>query len=143
MLRQHRERLELMAQAAEIGFWFCDLPFDKLVWDDRVKEHFWYPSDAEGSVDMFYQRLHLEDRERTRETIERCIAKGQQYDIEYRTVADDGHIKWIRAIGSPFLTNRGGRFALTAWPSMSRQNDRPKKQPNCWLPLLLRPTMPL
>src|SRR5215469_16315969 len=96
-----------MAQASEIGFWFCDLPFDKLVWDDRVKEHFWYPSDVEVNIDMFYQRLHPEDRERTRETIEQCIAKRQQYDIEYRTVADDGRIKWIRAIGSPFFDDSG------------------------------------
>src|SRR5579862_8850869 len=33
---QHRERLEMVAQASQVGFWFCDLPFDKLVWDDRV-----------------------------------------------------------------------------------------------------------
>jgi PAS domain S-box-containing protein len=107
MLREHRERLELMAQASEIGFWFCDLPFDKLVWDNRVKEHFWYPPDTEVNIDMFYQRLHPEDRERTRETIEQCIANGQQYDIEYRTMADDGRIKWIRAIGSPFFDESG------------------------------------
>ena len=23
--------------------WFCDLPFTELVWDARVKEHFWLP----------------------------------------------------------------------------------------------------
>ena len=106
-LRERRERLELMAQASEIGFWFCDLPFGKLIWDDRVKEHFWYPPETEVDIEMFYQRLHPEDRERTRETIEQCIAKRQQYDIEYRTVADDGRIKWIRAIGSPFFDDSG------------------------------------
>jgi len=102
MLREHRERLELMAQASEVGFWFCDLPFDKLVWDERVKEHFWYPPDAEITIDMFYERLHADDRERTKETIERCIANKETYDIEYRTVSDDGRTRWVRAIGSPF-----------------------------------------
>jgi PAS domain S-box-containing protein len=106
-LRERRERLELMAQASEIGFWFCDLPFDKLVWDDRVKEHFWYPPETEVNIEMFYQRLHPEDRERTRRTIEGCIANHSPYDLEYRTVADDGRIKWIRAIGSPFFDESG------------------------------------
>jgi PAS domain S-box-containing protein len=107
MLREHRERLELMAQSSEVGFWFCDLPFDKLVWDERVKEHFWYPPDAEITIDMFYAHLHPEDRERTRQTIERCIANNEPYDIEYRTVADDGRIRWIRAIGCPFYDELG------------------------------------
>ena len=43
MLSQHRERFNLVAQAAQVGFWFCDLPFDKLIWDNLVKEHFWLP----------------------------------------------------------------------------------------------------
>jgi PAS domain S-box-containing protein len=106
-LRDHRERLELMARASGIGFWFCDLPFDKLVWDERVKEHFWYPPEARITIEMFYARLHPEDRERTRETIERSIANNKPYDLEYRTVADDGRLRWIRAIGWPFYDQAG------------------------------------
>ena len=48
---QHRNRLNLVAQATQVGFWFCDLPFDQLIWDNRVKEHFWLPPDAQVSID--------------------------------------------------------------------------------------------
>ncbi|MGB9236390.1 MAG: PAS domain S-box protein, partial [Terriglobales bacterium] len=106
-LRQHRERFELMAQASQVGFWFCDLPFDKLRWDDRVKEHFWLPPEAEVSIDTFYERLHPDDRERTRETLAECISRGVPYDIEYRTVAPDGREKWIRAMGRAFYDAAG------------------------------------
>jgi hypothetical protein len=68
-MRDHREGLDLMARTAEIGFWFCDLPFDRLVWDDRVREHFWYPPGINVDINMFYLRLHPEDRERMRRTI--------------------------------------------------------------------------
>ncbi len=102
MLRQHRERFDLVAQSAQVGFWFCDLPFDKLVWDDLVKEHFWLPPDAEVTIDTFYERLHPDDRERTRETIAESIANDIPYDIEYRTLAPDGRVKWIRATGRTF-----------------------------------------
>ena len=79
-----------------------------------MKEYFWYPPHTEVNIDMFYQRLHPEDRERTRETIEQCIANHQHCDIEYRTVADDGRIKWIRAIGFRFFDESGRAIHLTA-----------------------------
>jgi two-component system, sporulation sensor kinase E len=94
-----RDRLQFAAETAEIGYWFCDLPFDKLNWDSRVKEHFWLDPDAEVDIREFYRRLHPDDRERTREALERAIAEHSRYDIEYRTVSPEGRIKWIRAIG--------------------------------------------
>ena len=94
-----RERFEFATEAAQIGFWFCDLPFDKLHWDDRVKEHFWLPADADVDIHLFYRRLHPEDRERTRRAIEEAIETGGSYDAEYRTVSPDGRQKWIRALG--------------------------------------------
>ena len=39
-LREHRDRFDLVAQVAEVGFWFCDLPFDKLIWDRKRKGTF-------------------------------------------------------------------------------------------------------
>lgn len=98
-VRRYRERAEVVARVAQVGFWFCDLPLNKLVWDDRVKEHFWMPPEAEVTIDSFYARLHPDDREPTRQAIEKCIAENIPYDIEYRTVAPDGSQKCIRATG--------------------------------------------
>jgi signal transduction histidine kinase len=107
MLRQQQERAEFVADASDVGFWFCDLPFDKLSWDKRVKSHFWLPPDADVTIHTFYERLHPEDRERTRCAIERSIATNTQYNIEYRTVAPDGRQNWIRAIGRTFYDGTG------------------------------------
>jgi PAS domain S-box-containing protein len=106
-LRQHRERFDLMAEASQVGFWFCDLPFEKLVWDKRVKDHFWLPADAEVTIGTFYERLHPDDRERTRQTIAECIERDAPYDIEFRTLAPDGSEKWIRAMGRAFYDAKG------------------------------------
>jgi PAS domain S-box-containing protein len=102
MLRQHRERFDLVAEAAQVGFWFCDLPFDRLIWDNMVKDHFWLPPDAEVTIDTFYDRLHPDDRERTRQAIAESNASDIPYDIEYRTLSPDGRQKWIRAMGRTF-----------------------------------------
>ena len=107
MLRQQQERAEFVAEASDVGFWFCDLPFDKLSWDKRVKSHFWLPPDADVTIHTFYEQLHPEDRETTRRAIEKSIATNTQYNIEYRTVALDGRQNWIRAIGRTFYDGTG------------------------------------
>lgn len=101
-LREQRARAEFVSDASDVGFWFCDLPFDKLIWDKRVKTHFWLPHDAEVTIDTFYDRLHPEDRERTRQAIAKSIDNHTQYDIEYRTMSEVGEYKWIRAVGRTF-----------------------------------------
>ena len=107
MLLQHRKRFDMVAEGAHVGFWFCDLPFDKLIWDDRVKDHFWLSPDADVTIDTFYERLHPEDRERTRQAIAECNASDTPYDIEYRTISPDGREKWIRAMGRTFYDAAG------------------------------------
>ena len=107
ILHQHRKRFDLVAEAAQVGFWFCDLPFDKLIWDSRVKEHFWLAADAEVTIGTFYERLHPDDRERTRQAIAESNANDTLYDIEYRTVSPGGRQKWIRAMGRTFYDADG------------------------------------
>jgi len=106
-LRRQKERFDLVANATEVGFWFCDLPFDKLTWDNRVKEHFWLAPDAEVTIHTFYECLHPDDREPTRQAIARSNESDLPYDIEYRTVAPDGREKWIRAMGRTFYDEAG------------------------------------
>lgn len=105
-LREIEERARFVAESSDVGFWFCDLPFDKLIWDKRVKAHFWLPEDAEVTIDTFYNRLHPDDREPTRQAIAHSIDNHLQYDIEYRTMSDRGEHKWIRAIGRTSYDDR-------------------------------------
>lgn len=99
LVAEQRERIEFAADAAEIGYWFCDLPFDKLSWDARVKGHFWLSPEADVDIDLFYRCIHPDDREPTRNAIEESIENHGVYDIEYRTVSPEGKQKWIRATG--------------------------------------------
>jgi signal transduction histidine kinase len=106
-VKDHRERFAFATQAAKIGYWFCDLPFDRLIWDDCVKDHFWLPADAEVTITLFYAQLHPDDRERIRNAIDVAIETRTQYDIEYRTVSSQGDVKWIRAVGRAAYDSEG------------------------------------
>jgi PAS domain S-box-containing protein len=107
-LRVAEERFEFVRKSSGVGFWYCDLPFDVLEWDETVKEHFQLPPGANVTIDTFYERLHPDDRERTRQAIETSIAQRQPYRIDYRTVSPDGEtVKWIRAIGRSAYDQQG------------------------------------
>jgi len=105
---ENRARLDYAVQLSGIGFWYCDLPFDELNWDDRVKDHFWLPSDARVTIDTFYERIHPEDRESTRAAIAHSNAHGTHYDVYYRTCDPNGDgTKWIRALGGTDFDSDG------------------------------------
>lgn len=103
-----RARLDYATRLSGIGFWYCDLPFDELEWDERVKEHFFFPPTARITIDDFYARIHEDDREPTRTAIEESISTRTPYDIVYRTVhPTSGEIKWIRALGGTDYASDG------------------------------------
>ncbi len=63
---------------------------------------------CEVTIDTFFDRMHPDDRDRIRESIEANISQHQPYDIDYRTVSPDGKsIKWIRAAGSTLYDDTG------------------------------------
>ncbi|MHC5541320.1 PAS domain-containing protein, partial [Singulisphaera rosea] len=107
-LAASRARLDYTVQASEIGFWYCDLPFDVLQWDERVKAHFWLEPGAHVTIETFYDRIHPDDREPTRAAIDRSVAERSRYDVHYRTIdPTSGAEKWIRAIGGAAYDTTG------------------------------------
>jgi len=103
-----RARLDYATRLSGVGFWYCDLPFDELQWDERVKDHFFFPPAARITIDDFYARIHDEDRAQTRDAIDASIRNRTPYDIVYRTVhPSTGAIKWIRALGGTDYASDG------------------------------------
>lgn len=130
-LKASKERQVIMLQASKLGLWYCDLPFDDLMWDEKVKEHFWMPKDIRVTIDKFYEYMHPDDREKTKNAIEYSIANHTSYDIEYRTVnKKDGRIKWIQALGRTFYDAKdnpirfdGVTIDITERKALERQKD--------------------
>jgi signal transduction histidine kinase/CheY-like chemotaxis protein len=104
---QLQEQLQLAIDASELGTFHFEMPLDKIVCSDRCKAHFWLPPGAELDFDTFYSTLHPDDRERTRLAMEACIDHGQGYDVEFRTVSQNGAIRWLRATGRTHYDDNG------------------------------------
>jgi signal transduction histidine kinase/ActR/RegA family two-component response regulator len=103
-----RARLDYATRLSGVGFWYCDLPFNELEWDDRVKDHFFFSPSARITIDDFYARIHEDDRTSTRDAIDASIRERLPYDIVYRTVhPTTGAVKWIRALGGTDYASDG------------------------------------
>ncbi len=105
--RELQEQLEIALDASELGTFHCPMPLGEIIWNQRCKAHFFLPPDAKIDFDLFYDRLHPDDRERARQAVNACVFEDQIYDIEYRVVSPQGDIRWIRATGRTYydMTN--------------------------------------
>ena len=93
------ERLDLAAEAAELGTWDCPFPLGKINWNPACKAHFFLPAEAEVDMDLFYKLLHPDDREKIRRAFDAALYHRVRFDVEYRVVAPDGRTRWLRAKG--------------------------------------------
>ncbi|HEV7301498.1 MAG TPA: PAS domain S-box protein [Tepidisphaeraceae bacterium] len=106
-LRTSEERLALAVDASELGTFYCPMPIGEIIWNAKCNEHFWLPPEAKVDFERFYSIVHPDDRERTRAAVDRAVNGRQSYDVEYRTVAPDGRVRWVRAKGRAYYDQSG------------------------------------
>ncbi len=106
-LRRSEMDLQLALGAARLGTFYCEWPFDQILWNETCMEHFFLPPGTEVDFTLFYSLLHPDDRERTRAAIDRAIEEHVEYNIEYRAQAPDGRTRWINAVGRGYYDDHG------------------------------------
>jgi PAS domain S-box-containing protein len=101
-LRESEERLRLVVENADVGFWDLDVVNDTLIWPPRTKAMFGISADTPVTMQDFYDGLHTDDREATGAAFAAATDPNQRalYDVEYRTIGkEDGVIRWVAAKG--------------------------------------------
>ena len=93
-LRESEARLSLAASSGEIGLWSVGLRGGQIWGTEKGWELLGFPPGGLVSQESFYDRIHPEDRERVRDTIEQAIRSGKDARVEYRIVTSDGSIRW-------------------------------------------------
>jgi PAS domain S-box-containing protein len=53
------------------------------------------------------ERVHPDDRDKWRDTIERAIQERSDYDFEFRIIWPNGMVKWIHSVGHPVFSAAG------------------------------------
>ncbi|MEH1863726.1 MAG: PAS domain-containing protein [Nostoc sp.] len=107
-LRQSEERLRLALSASRMGTWNWNIQTGKITWSDNLEALFGLqPGEFDGSFEMFAARVHPDDRDRLLAAVDRAVATGEDYEIEFRVVYPNGKIRWALSQGKVLYNQNG------------------------------------
>ncbi|HWM90004.1 MAG TPA: ATP-binding protein [Thermoanaerobaculia bacterium] len=108
-LRDSQERLRMAVEATGMGTWDFNPVLGRMKWSDRCKEIHGLPADAEVDYGEFLLRVHPDDWDRVHQAIQEVLepASTGEYDVEYRSVAPDGTVRWVTSRGRAFFRGEG------------------------------------
>jgi PAS domain S-box-containing protein len=108
-LRRSEAYLAEGQRLSHTGSWaWSPITLQSLYWSEEMFRIFGLsPQDGASTTEAFWQRVHPEDLERTREVMLKAAGGNMEYEHEHRIVLPDGSVKHIRAIGHPVLDDAG------------------------------------
>lgn len=96
-LRRSEERFRALAESSRAVPWEADITAFRITYVGPQIERIAGFTPAEWvQKDLWPQRLHPEDRERVMREGEERAKLGIDHNLEYRLIAADGHVVWIR-----------------------------------------------
>ncbi|MDX6235714.1 MAG: hypothetical protein QOG10_529, partial [Kribbellaceae bacterium] len=101
-------RLDAAQELAHVGSWEADPQTDEAQFSDELFRILGLvPQDGPVSVELWWDHVHPEDRQRVRETFERAIAAGKPTDGIYRVVRADGRVRDVHSRATATLDESG------------------------------------
>jgi len=73
----------------------------KIYWSDEMFRIFEVENTAETNLQRGFERVHPEDTQRVRETIDSAAREKRDFDFEHRLLMPDGSVKYVRSVGHP------------------------------------------
>jgi signal transduction histidine kinase len=80
----------------------------EIIWSEETFRIFQYDQITTPTVELILQRVHPEDAALVKQTIDRALQDGKNFDHEYRLVMPDGSIKYVHVVAHA-LSDESGR----------------------------------
>jgi PAS domain S-box-containing protein len=98
-LRESEQRMNLAADAANLGIWIRDLVGNQIWATEKWRQLFGFEKWEWLDMHRFLQRLHPEDRDTVSQALTKARETGGIYEKEFRIVLPDGTVRWIASRG--------------------------------------------
>lgn len=99
-LAASKEKLEIAADAAQLGMFEFGMQTGEVIWSARTREHYGLPSGAIHTVYTLEAAIHPKDRVRVGARFRELLEQGGLYADEFRTVgSQDGRERWVGVRG--------------------------------------------
>jgi two-component system sensor kinase FixL len=106
-LRESDSRMNLAASAANLGLWVFDVEQGDIWITEKGRELFGFTKSEPIDMNRFLQMVHQEDRARMQQTVQDALARGGEYESEYRITLADGNTRWVAGYGRVELDEWG------------------------------------
>jgi len=107
-LRRSEAYLADAHRLTHTGAWASDNTTEPLYWSEEVFRVFGFdPHDGLPTRDEALRRIHPEDREKFGQAFDQAIHGKKDCEVELRVVLPRGTVRYIHAIGHPFLSANG------------------------------------
>jgi PAS domain S-box-containing protein len=94
---------------AHVGSWDWDIAADRVTWSDELFRIYGLkPQSQEVTFEFYVERVHPDDRDFVRETVERAYGEGGPFVFDHRIVLPEGAIRWTQSRGR-VITGADGR----------------------------------
>ena len=95
-LRESEARINLAANAANLGLWVWNIRDNELWVTEKWRKLFGFAESEPVNVGQLAQRVHPEDREQMKQRVQHMLEHGGvDYESEYRITQPDGSTRWI------------------------------------------------
>ena len=106
-LRESEARINLAANAANLGLWLWTIPGNEIWVTEQWRRLFGFTDLEPVTFDRLLQVVHPGDRERMTQLVQHMLEHGGEYESEYRITRPDGSTRWIAGYGSVELDEYG------------------------------------
>src|SRR6202161_3768482 len=70
----------------------------ELVWSDETYKILGFARETNPTIDLVFDRIHPEDRERLQQLRDRAAQNGMDLNFEHRILLPDGTVKYLQAV---------------------------------------------
>lgn len=98
-LNENQQRLMLAVEATSLGIWIRNLANEEVWASPQWCSLFGFGPETRLTMDEILSRVHPDDRELMRATLEEAVSSRSSYVAKYRVVLNDGGERWLTSRG--------------------------------------------
>ena len=87
---------------SQTGSFGWNVSSGEMYWSDGTYDIFEYDRPAKPTFELAFQRIHPDDRDFVRQTLDQATSEGTDFNVEHRLLMPDGAIKHVHVIGRVF-----------------------------------------
>jgi len=110
--QESEARLRFATHAGRLGIWELDLRTQEMTASRVFKEAFGRGPDEAFTFAMLHDAVHPDDSARVAAAVQRSVATGAEYDIQYRVIRPDGGVGWVEMRAQVVRAPDGTPFRL-------------------------------